>query len=60
MLNMGAARETESAAPLAGDQPTPEVVDALSRELDMPHNMMLMGSWTHSQSLSIQDLGGPG
>ena len=37
---------------------TPEVVDALSRELDIPHNMMFMGSLTHTQSFSIQDLGG--
>lgn len=35
MLNMGATRETERTAPLALDQP-PEVVDALSRELDVP------------------------
>jgi hypothetical protein len=33
-------------------------VDALSRELDVPHNMMFMGSLTHTQSFSIQDLGG--
>jgi hypothetical protein len=37
---------------------TPEVVDDLSRELDIPHNMMFMGSLTHTQSFSIQDLGG--
>jgi amino acid transporter len=37
---------------------TPEVVDALSRELDIPHNMMFMGSLTHTQTFSIQDLGG--
>ena len=37
---------------------SPEVVDALSRELDIPHNMMFMGSLTHTQSFSIQDLGG--
>ena len=37
---------------------TPEVVDALSRELDIPKNMMFMGSLTHTQSFSIQDLGG--
>ena len=36
----------------------PEVVDALSRELDIPHNMMFMGSLTYTQSFSIQDLGG--
>ena len=58
MLNMGEARETEITAPLAVDQPTPEVVDALSRELEVPHNMMVMGSLTHTQSFSIQDLGG--
>ncbi|HZK13692.1 MAG TPA: hypothetical protein VFC55_04190 [Desulfobaccales bacterium] len=40
------------------DQPTPEVVDAWSQKLDVPHNMMLMGSLTHTQSFSIQDLGG--
>jgi hypothetical protein len=32
---MGEARETERIAPLALDQP-PEVVDALSREPDVP------------------------
>jgi hypothetical protein len=37
---------------------SPEVVDALSIELDIPHNMMFMGSLTHTQSFSIQDLGG--
>jgi len=55
---MGRIREVEITAPLAVDQPTPEVVDALSRELDVPHNMMFMGSLTHTQSFSIQDLGG--
>ena len=60
MLNMGEVRQTEITAPLAMDQPTPEVVDALSRELDIPHNMMFMGSLTHTQSFSIQDLGGSG
>ena len=55
---MGAVKEAEITAPLAADQPTPEVVDALSRELDIPHNMMFMGSLTHTQSFSIQDLGG--
>ena len=57
---MGEVREAEITAPLAVDQPTPEVVDALSRELDVPHNMMFMGSLTHTQSFSIQDLGGSG
>ncbi len=36
----------------------PEVVDALSKELDIPKNMMFMGSLTHTQTFSIQDLGG--
>jgi hypothetical protein len=58
MVNMDEVRETEITAPLAVDQPTPEVVDALSRELDVPHNMLYMGSLTHTQSFSIQDLGG--
>jgi len=44
----------------SGRGPThPEVVEALSRERDIPHNMMFMGSVMHTQSLSIQDLGGP-
>jgi len=60
MVSMGEVREAEITAPLAMDQPTPEVVDALSRELDIPHNMMFMGSLTHTQSFSIQDLGGSG
>jgi len=37
---------------------TPEAVEALSRELDIPKNMMFMGSLTHAQTFSIQDLGG--
>ncbi|MFA4903229.1 MAG: APC family permease [Desulfobaccales bacterium] len=37
---------------------TPETVDALSKELDIPKNMMFMGSLTHAQTFSIQDLGG--
>jgi hypothetical protein len=37
---------------------TPESVEALSKELDVPRNMMFMGSLTHSQSFSLQDLGG--
>ena len=36
----------------------PETVDALSRELDIPKNMMFMGSLTYTQAFSIQDLGG--
>ena len=55
---MGAVKEAEITAPLAVDQPTPEVANALFRELDIPHNMMFMGSLTHTQSFSIQDLGG--
>jgi len=55
---MSEARETEITSPVAVDQPTPEVADALSREPDLPHNMMFMGSLTHTQSFSIQDLGG--
>jgi len=37
---------------------TPEAVDALSLELDIPKNMMFMGSLTHTQTFSVQDLGG--
>ncbi len=37
---------------------SPEAVDALSRELDIPKNMMFMGSLTHTLAFSIQDLGG--
>jgi amino acid transporter len=36
----------------------PETVDALSNELDVPKNMMFMGSLTHTQDFSLQDLGG--
>ncbi len=36
----------------------PRSVEALSRELDIPKNMMFMGSLTHGQTFSIQDLGG--
>lgn len=36
----------------------PETVDALSRELDIPKNMMFMGSLTTTLRFSIQDLGG--
>jgi hypothetical protein len=57
---MGEVRQAEISAPLAVDQPTPEAADALSRELDIPHNMMFMGSLTHTQNFSIQDLGGSG
>jgi hypothetical protein len=55
---MGTERKIEITAPLAVEQPTPEAVDALSRELDIPHNMMFIGSLTHTQGFSIQDLGG--
>jgi hypothetical protein len=58
MLNMGEARETEISAPLALDHPTPEVMDARSLKLDVPHNMMFMGSLTPTRSFSMQDLGG--
>jgi amino acid transporter len=37
---------------------SPETVDGLSRELDIPKNMMFMGSLTHTLAFSIQDLGG--
>jgi MFS family permease len=37
---------------------TPGAVEALSQELDIPKNMMFMGSLTHTQTFSIQDLGG--
>ncbi len=60
MLNMGELREAEIIAPLAMDQPTPEVVDTRSRKLDLPHNMMFMGFLTPIESSSLQDLGGGG
>jgi amino acid transporter len=37
---------------------SPESVDALSKELDVPKNMMFMGSLTHALPFSLQDLGG--
>jgi amino acid transporter len=37
---------------------SPESVDDLARELDIPKNMMFMGSLTHTLPFSIQDLGG--
>jgi amino acid transporter len=37
---------------------SPESVDALSRELRVPKNMMFMGSLTEKQDFSVQDLGG--
>ena len=58
MLNMGELREAEIIASLAMAQPTPEVVDARSREPDVPHNMMFMSSWTHTRSFAMQDLKG--
>ena len=36
----------------------PATVSALSKELDVPQNMMFMGSLTHTQPYSLQDLGG--
>lgn len=36
----------------------PETVHALSRELEVPNNMMFMGSLTHTQDFSLQELGG--
>jgi amino acid transporter len=36
----------------------PASVEALSQELDVPKNMMFMGSLTHTQPYSLQDLGG--
>lgn len=36
----------------------PETVHMLSRELEVPNNMMFMGSLTHAQDFSLQDLGG--
>ena len=60
MLDMGAVRQTENTAPLAVAKPPPEVVDALSRGLDIPHNMMFAGSLTHTRNSSLQDLGGSG
>ncbi len=35
-----------------------EVVEALSHELDVPKNMMFMGSLTEKQTFSVMDLGG--
>ena len=37
---------------------TPEVVEQLSAELQVPRNMMFMGSLTHTLSFSLQELGG--
>ncbi len=37
---------------------SPESVDDLSKELDVPKNMMFMGSLTHALPFSLQDLGG--
>lgn len=37
---------------------SPESVDALSKELDVPKNMMFTGSLTHALPFSLQDLGG--
>jgi hypothetical protein len=59
MLEMGAARQTEGTAPPPAAQPAPQVVDARSRGLDIPQNKIFMGSLAHTQSFSIQDLGGP-
>jgi amino acid transporter len=36
----------------------PPSVEGLSRELSVPKNMMFMGSLTHAQPFSVQDLGG--
>lgn len=36
----------------------PETVEGLSRELDVPKNMMFMGSLTEKQTFSVMDLGG--
>ena len=37
---------------------SPESVEALSKELDVPRNMMFTGSLTHALPFSLQDLGG--
>ena len=37
---------------------SPETVEALSKELDVPKNMMFVGSLTHALPFSLQDLGG--
>jgi hypothetical protein len=37
---------------------SPETVEGLSRELEIPKNMMFMGSLTHTLDFSLQDLGG--
>jgi amino acid transporter len=37
---------------------TPANVDALSKELDVPKNLMFMGALTHTLPFSLQDLGG--
>jgi amino acid transporter len=36
----------------------PRSVEALSKELEVPKNMMFMGSLTYTQPFSLQDLGG--
>ncbi len=36
----------------------PETVEALSHELDVPKNMMFMGSLTEKQTFSVMELGG--
>ena len=37
---------------------TPASVEALSKELDVPKNLMFMGALTHTLPFSLQDLGG--
>jgi amino acid transporter len=37
---------------------SPETVEGLSKELEIPKNMMFMGSLTHTLDFSLQDLGG--
>jgi hypothetical protein len=39
---------------------SPESLDGSSKELEVPKNLMFMGSLTHTQDCSLQDLGGVG
>jgi len=50
---MGKIGGIEVIAPRAGDQPTPEVVD-------VPHNIMFMGSLTHTGAVLSGDFHQPG
>jgi hypothetical protein len=60
--NLGIIRELhpglKNECQVCEGQFTPEVADALSEELDIPKNIMFLGSLTHTQIFSMQDLGG--